>query len=75
MEIKVSPIAEYQEHHVPAEDVGVAWNSNRIWVCVDGVALLRAKIVNGQFIVNFDDTALKIIAKTRTEFTSEAAAK
>src|SRR5437899_817101 len=47
--IPVSRIAEYQEHHFKAEDVGVAWNGNRIWVCLDGAALLRAKLFDGKF--------------------------
>ena len=30
----------YQEHHFQnVEDIGVAWNDNRVWVCMDGACL------------------------------------
>lgn len=37
---------KYQEHHFHTNllDVGVAWDSTRVWVCLNGIALLRAKI-------------------------------
>ena len=34
----------YEEHHFQnVEDVGVAFDGQRIWVCLNGAALLRAK--------------------------------
>ncbi|MGH9429630.1 MAG: hypothetical protein ACRD2L_25370 [Terriglobia bacterium] len=45
---------EYQEHHFePQGDVGVAWNNNRLWVCLDGAALFRAKVIDGKLFVSF----------------------
>ena len=48
------PLAKYEEHHFQHfQDVGVAFNGNRIWVCVDGMSLLRAKVVDGKFYIEF----------------------
>jgi hypothetical protein len=50
----VAPTAEYQEHHFSgAHDVGVAWNSNRVWVCLDGIALLRAKMMGQRLFIEY----------------------
>ena len=44
----------YQEHHFQnPEDVGVAWNHDRVWVCLNGASLLRAKVVGGRLFVEF----------------------
>ena len=39
-------IVPYQEHHFHDKllDIGVAWDGTRVWVCLNGIALLRAKI-------------------------------
>ena len=51
---QISHIAPYQEHHFQrVQDVGVAWNNNRVWVCLNGVALLRAKVIDGKFFVSY----------------------
>ena len=50
---------EYQEHHFKkVDDVGVAWNDDRVWVCLNGVALFRAKVISagqqkGMLMVEF----------------------
>lgn len=46
---------KYEEHHFQdVEDVGVAFNYDRIWVCLNGVALLRAKWIDGKLFVEFN---------------------
>lgn len=48
------PGAEYQEHHFQnVEDVGVAWNDNRVWVCFNGTSVFRAKVMAGKLFVEF----------------------
>ena len=49
----VDSLAAYQEHHFPCADVGIAWNGNRVWVCLDGQALLRAKMMGDKLFVTF----------------------
>ena len=45
---------KYEEHHwQKVEDVGVAWNENRVWVCLNGGALFRAKVMGGKLWVEF----------------------
>jgi hypothetical protein len=45
----------YNEFHLQnAEDIGVAWNGRRIWICINGVSLFRAKIMDGQFMIEFN---------------------
>ena len=44
----------YEEHHFEkVEDVGVAFNHDRIWVCLNGVALLRAKWIGTRLFVEY----------------------
>lgn len=53
----------YEEHHfLKVEDVGVAFNHDRIWVCINGAALLRAKVMVGDklFIEYYDLSQLGI---------------
>lgn len=39
---------KYEEHHFGnVEDVGIAFNEDRIWVCINGQATLRAKLIPG----------------------------
>ena len=51
-------LRKYIEHHKgPVADVGIAWNENRIWVCIDGAATLRAKIFDGELLVEYEGEA------------------
>lgn len=45
----------YQEYHYQkVEDVGVAFDEKRIWVCLNGGSTLRAKVMSdGQLLVEF----------------------
>lgn len=45
----------YEEHHFQnIEDVGVAFDENRIWVCINGQATLRAKLMpNGKLFIEY----------------------
>ncbi len=44
----------YEEHHIYGIlDVGIAWNHDRVWVCLDGASTFRAKIYNGKLWVDF----------------------
>jgi hypothetical protein len=46
---------DYHEQHVQeVEDVGVAFNHDRIWVCINGQATLRAKVSNGKLYVEWN---------------------
>ena len=47
-------LKKYEEHHfATVEDVGIAFNHDRIWVCINGVATLRAKIMNGALFIEY----------------------
>ena len=49
-----APIVAYEEHHFQnVEDIGVAFDSKRVWVCINGIALLRAKIFGDRLFVEF----------------------
>ena len=40
----IDKIRPYEEHHYSnVKDVGIAFDGQRVWVCIDGVAVLRAK--------------------------------
>lgn len=45
----------YEEHHFQdTKDVGVAFNHDRIWVCINGAATLRAKVMpDGKLFVEY----------------------
>lgn len=48
---------KYEEHHFDAsklQDVGIAFNHNRVWVCLDGAATLRAIVIDGKLHVEFN---------------------
>lgn len=68
LEKPVSPIAPYQEHHfnIGIEDVGVAFNNDRIWVCVNGVALLRARVIGDKFFVSYTPENLLQLLNNRS---------
>ncbi len=55
-------LRKYQEHHYEGmKDVGIAWNTDRIWVCLDGQTLLRIKIyqkADGEVIMVVDHNNL-----------------
>ena len=44
----------YQEyHHQYVKDVGVAFNEDRVWVCLNGVSLFRAKAMNNSMFTEY----------------------
>ena len=44
----------YQEYHYQnVKDVGIAFDGIRVWVCINGVAALRAKRMKDQLFVEF----------------------
>lgn len=43
-----------EEYHIQnVGDVGIAWNENRVWVCINGQSVFRAKVVgrNGSYML------------------------
>ena len=56
-------LARYEEYHFQkVDDVGVAFNHDRVWVCLNGAALFRAKVVDGKLFTEYyppDDAAMK----------------
>lgn len=57
-----TPYKEYEEHHFQkVEDVGVAWDGRRVWVCLNGVTLFRAKIINGALFTEFYPDAAEFV--------------
>lgn len=41
---ELTEVQVYQEyHHQDIDDIGIAFNEDRVWVCLNGVALFRAK--------------------------------
>lgn len=49
----------YQEHHFKGEDIGVAWTNKRVWVCLDGQSIFRAKLFNGKLMIEFTEPLIK----------------
>ncbi len=48
-------IIRYEEHHLKPELVaGIAWNHDRVWFCVDGLAVFRAKVVDGKLVPEYN---------------------
>lgn len=48
-------LRHYQEHHFQnVEDIGVAFDGTRVWVCINGVSLLRAKWMQGKLQVEYN---------------------
>ena len=44
--------SHYMEIHFrDVEDVGIAWNDNRVWVCFNGVAVFRGLAVKGDAMI------------------------
>ena len=51
---ELTEVQVYQEfHHQNIKDVGVAFNEDRVWVCLDGVALFRAKAMGTQMLTEY----------------------
>ena len=47
-------IREYEEHHFQnVDDIGVAFDGTRVWVCINGASLLRAKFMLGKLLIEF----------------------
>ena len=57
---EVPKIQKMIERHFNAEDVGIAYDANHIWVCVDGVSLFRAKVMGGKFFATFDNVEMLV---------------
>lgn len=50
----LSDPVQYEEYHFQnIEDVGVAWDRDRVWVCINGVSLFRAKVIGGKLFVQY----------------------
>ena len=49
------PIHEYEERHYSenVEDIGVAFDGTHIWVCLNGLSLLRAKVFQGKLLIEY----------------------
>jgi hypothetical protein len=57
---ELSEVNIYQEfHHQNIADVGVAFNENRVWMCLNGVALFRAKAMGNQMFTEYYDPESK----------------
>ena len=51
----VGKFAEYTEIHFSVNgDLGVAHNNNRIWICYNGVSILRAKVIDNKFFIELN---------------------
>lgn len=59
-------LQEYQEYHFQG-DVGVAWTDNRLWVCIDGQSLFRAKIMKGKLFITTNIEALSTTPQSTKE--------
>ena len=52
----IDKLRAYEEHHFQnVDDVGVAFDGQRIWVCLNGQALLRAKFFPDGLSVEYHD--------------------
>jgi hypothetical protein len=53
---ELTEVQVYQEfHHQNVGDVGVAFNEDRVWMCLNGVALFRAKAVGHKMFTEYYD--------------------
>jgi hypothetical protein len=51
---ELTEVQVYQEHHHQNVcDIGVAFNEDRVWVCIDGVSLFRAKAVGTRMFTEY----------------------
>ncbi len=51
---ELTEVQVYQEyHHQNVDDIGVAFNEDRVWVCLDGVSLFRAKAYQGRMLTEY----------------------
>ena len=51
---ELTKVQVYQEyHHQDVKDIGVAFNENRVWVCLDGVSLFRAKAMGTKMFTEY----------------------
>jgi hypothetical protein len=47
-------VHSYVEYHHDIDgDIGVAYNEDRVWVCIDGVSLFRAQAVGGKLLSEY----------------------
>ncbi len=50
----IDKLRDYEEYHFEdVKDIGVAFDGCRVWVCLNGIALLRAKNFAGGLSVEF----------------------
>ena len=50
----LDPLREYREDHFKeVEDIGIAFNHNRVWICLNGRATLRAKVMDGKLFIEY----------------------
>ena len=44
-----------EPHFQDVKDIGVAWekSTNRVWVCLNGISLLRVKFVGKEMLVEY----------------------
>lgn len=58
---EVPPIKEYEEHHFKnVQDVGIAFNGDRVWICFDGASIFRAKLWKDKFYISYDPPTKEI---------------
>jgi hypothetical protein len=51
---ELTEVQVYQEyHHQNVADVGVAFNGDRVWMCIDGAALFRAKAAGVEMFTEY----------------------
>jgi hypothetical protein len=57
---ELSEVNIYQEfHHQNVGDVGVAFNEDRVWMCLNGVPLFRAKAAGHKMFTEYYDPESK----------------
>ncbi|KKN65190.1 hypothetical protein LCGC14_0483660 [marine sediment metagenome] len=51
------------EHYIPYEEhqfadglivVGMAWSHDRVWFCINGLSVFRAKVVRGRLVPEYN---------------------
>lgn len=52
---KVTPVP-YEQHYFTKDllGVGIAWNHNRVWFCINGLSVMRAMVHDGKLVVHYD---------------------
>ncbi len=68
IEGQVHAYVEY--HFTPGGDFGLAYNENRVWVCMDGVSLFRAEAVGDKLFSEYHPTTKQYKWRKRLKGTS-----